>query len=85
MAEPVGGREVGRPPAVRRKQPDVSSVPGPRSSIASKRRSVSRVRGVGQDRHPLVPGRRRIGLVEPEHVLELPPEPLERLVVGSSG
>ena len=57
--------------------PTYRSVPGPRKRSASKRRSV-------QQRCPLaelgltrLPGAHRVGLVEPGHELDVPPQPVE--------
>ena len=49
----------------------MSSVPGPLSSIASKRRSVSAVAERRSSGDALVPRGGRVGLVEPQDVHEL--------------
>ena len=82
VAQAVARREVGRPPGAASAAARPSArCPGPRSSIASKRRSVSAGSPSVERRHALVPGGGRVGLVEPQHVLELGPELLVGVVL----
>ena len=65
--------------------PTVSSVPGPRSSNASKRRSARRCAESFSVAMRSSQAAGRVGLVEPQHVLELAPQLLVRLLLGQVG
>ena len=85
VAQPVGAREVGSPPAVRRQHADRELRPRPAQLDRVERARGQPLRRVAQHRHALVPRARGVAVVEPQHVLELVPEPLVRRVLVEVG
>ncbi len=80
MADTESGLEIAGLPVGGRKQPDRQLGARPAQLDRVEPAVVEPFRRGLQERDPLLPGRGRVGLIEPQHVPELVPEPLVRRV-----
>ena len=85
VAQPVGSVEVRAPPGVGPEHADAQLGAGAAQLDRVELARAQPVGGGSQRRHPLLPRLGGIGLVQPQDVLELAPQRLERLVLLQFG